>query len=43
MTNSSPAQPAAAGGAFAPEKLNPEKLNRGGLMLADGTFFEGAG
>jgi carbamoyl-phosphate synthase small subunit len=38
MTNPSPAQPASAGSAF-----SPEKLNKGGLMLADGTFFEGAG
>jgi len=38
MINPSSAQPAAAGGTFA-----PGNLNKGGLMLADGTFFEGAG
>ena len=38
MINPSSAQPAAAGSTFA-----PGNLNKGGLMLADGTFFEGAG
>ncbi len=38
MTDPSSAQPAPAGGVF-----SPEKSNTGGLMLADGTFFEGTG
>jgi len=38
MNDLSSAQSASAGGAFA-----PAVLSKGGLMLADGTFFEGTG